>query len=60
MFYGALKVGMRFFFCLCVYKQHCDGLCLFEAHSFLGSHHGMLLKPYIGFLNGEGDNNVIR
>lgn len=36
-----------------------DALHLFKVHFFPGSQHGMLLKPHIGFLNGEGDNNAI-
>lgn len=59
MFYGELKVGMCCVF-LFFNEQHCDGLYLFKAHFFLGSQHGMLLKPHIGFLNGERDDNVIQ
>lgn len=36
-----------------------DGFHLFKVHFFPGSQHGMLFKPHIGFLNGEGDNNAI-
>jgi len=49
---------MAFFFLFCN-EQPCDCLYLFKARFFLGSQHGMLLKPRVGSLNGEGDNNAL-